>query len=266
MLRIPLPQPPQLANPPRTLTAAGLPTEPSITHPQTTPSPLRRQVPARFNLPTRELLSLDTAPQFRFTCGSIARVWSSTLLTSAVIPCNMCNGPVTHYCSIAMNHSYLVSRPSFSQWIRMKFRHFVQAQERIYDQVLRELAMGRKCSHWMWFIFPQLRGLGHSLMSEQYAIESLAHARDYLNHHLLGPRLCECTELVVHAKVPTVDDIFGYPDCLKFRSSVTLFSICAPSNSVFARALHKCFMGEPDERTLYLLNMRRTTRESAPNG
>ncbi len=135
----------------------------------------------------------------------------------------------------------------------MEFDHFVTAQASVYDQVLRELAAGRKQSHWMWFIFPQLRGLGHSAMSERYAIESLAQARRYATHDVLGPRLRECTGLVVGVTARTAKQIFGYPDWMKFRSSVTLFSLCHPSDSVFAAALRTYFAGRPDERTLRLL-------------
>ncbi len=137
----------------------------------------------------------------------------------------------------------------------MEFDHFVRAQAPVYDEVLRELAEGRKRSHWMWFIFPQLRGLGHSPTSEFYGIEDLAQARRYARHDLLGPRLCECTELAVRAQASTAEEIFGYPDWLKFRSSVTLFALCFPPDSIFTQALDKYYAGEPDERTLRLLNL-----------
>lgn len=134
-----------------------------------------------------------------------------------------------------------------------EFSHFVNAQATVYDQVLRELAAGRKSSHWMWFIFPQMRGLGYSCMSDRYAIDSLAQAQRYLAHPLLGPRLNECTALVLHAQDKTVDDIFGGVDTLKFHSSVTLFSLCDPSESAFTLAIGKYFAGIADANTLKLL-------------
>lgn len=148
----------------------------------------------------------------------------------------------------------------------MEFDHFLRAQAPVYDQVLRELAAGRKYSHWMWFIFPQLRGLGYSLMSDRYAIESLAQARRYSKHDLLGPCLCECAALAIHARARTAEDIFGYPDWMKFRSSITLFSLCFPPDSVFAQALDKYFAGVPDDRTLHLLNVECAGKRFRPNG
>ena len=138
----------------------------------------------------------------------------------------------------------------------MEFEHFARAQEPVYEQVTRELAAGCKTSHWMWFIFPQLRGLGSSATSDFYAMDSLAQAQRYLEHELLGPRLRECTTLVINVTDKTAEEIFGYPDWMKFRSSMTLFSLCSPPDSVFERALAKYFAGEPDERTLHLLNLR----------
>lgn len=134
-----------------------------------------------------------------------------------------------------------------------EFSHFVDAQAPVYDQVLRELAAGCKQSHWMWFIFPQLRGLGRSPMSERYAMDSLAQARRYLAHPLLGRRLRECTALVLNVQGGTADGIFGGVDALKFRSSVTLFSLCDIPNGVFAEAIDRFFAGSPDTNTLGLL-------------
>jgi uncharacterized protein (DUF1810 family) len=141
-----------------------------------------------------------------------------------------------------------------------EFDHFVQAQEAVYEQVLRELAAGRKQSHWMWFIFPQLRGLGQSPMSERFAIGSLEQARRYTAHELLGPRLHECTSLVLRVQDRSIEEIFGYPDWMKFRSSITLFSLASPQDSVFKQALDQYFAGIPDERTLDLLNLRTDQR------
>ena len=136
-----------------------------------------------------------------------------------------------------------------------EFEHFVQAQSAVYDQVRSELARGRKRSHWMWFIFPQVKGLGYSSMSRKYSVDSLDQAQRYLAHGVLGPRLAECTDLVLQVQGRTASEIFGYPDDLKFRSSLTLFAICSPPKSVFARALDKYFSGEPDPKTLQLLKL-----------
>jgi uncharacterized protein (DUF1810 family) len=134
-----------------------------------------------------------------------------------------------------------------------EFSHFVDAQAPVYGQVLRELAAGCKCSHWMWFIFPQLHGLGYSSMSQRYAIDSLAQAQRYLAHSLLGQRLIECTALVLHAQGRTADDMFGGVDTQKFHSCITLFSLCDHSDSPFASAIGKYFGGRADTNTLRLL-------------
>lgn len=136
-----------------------------------------------------------------------------------------------------------------------EFAHFVEAQKAVYDRVIRELAEGRKRSHWMWFVFPQLQGLGFSAMSARYAIESLEQARRYRAHELLGTRLMECTKLVLDLQGKTAQDIFGAIDTLKFRSCMTLFSLCSPAGSVFALAIDKYFAGVPDAKTLKLLNV-----------
>ena len=130
---------------------------------------------------------------------------------------------------------------------------YVQAQEPVFAQVCAELAAGRKQSHWMWFIFPQLRGLGSSAMAERYAIGSLAEARAYLAHPLLSERLRTCTELVNRIEGRTAQAIFGYPDHLKFRSSMTLFARAAGGSELFAESLAKYFAGEEDPRTRELL-------------
>jgi len=131
--------------------------------------------------------------------------------------------------------------------------HFVRAQAPVYEHVLRELAGGHKQTHWMWFIFPQLRGLGHSLTSERFALESVEHARRYLDHEPLGPRLLECTRLVLAIPNPDPKAIFGYPDWMKFRSSMTLFAQCSADSSIFSDAIARCFSGVADEKTLRLL-------------
>lgn len=129
-------------------------------------------------------------------------------------------------------------------------QRFVDAQAPVYDQVLRELQAGRKRSHWSWFIFPQLTGLGSSAMATKYAIGSLAEARAYLAHPVLGPRLEACVALVNRVEGRSAEAILGDPDDLKFRSCVTLFSQAAPDRPVFQDALDKYFSGEPDPRTL----------------
>ncbi len=130
---------------------------------------------------------------------------------------------------------------------------FISAQERIYDIVLAELRSGRKRTHWMWYIFPQIDGLGHSAMTKHYAIKSVEEARQYLNHPVLGTRLVECAESVLGLEGLSISDIFGYPDDLKLKSSMTLFASVAEPHSVFARILDKYFQGERDVRTLHLL-------------
>lgn len=130
---------------------------------------------------------------------------------------------------------------------------FVEAQEPVYEQARAELREGRKQGHWMWFIFPQLRGLGHSPTAQFFAIRSRAEAEAYLQHPVLGARLRECTTLVNAVRGRGVSEIFGFPDDLKFRSSMTLFAEVAPDDAVFRQALEKYFEGEPDERTMELL-------------
>ena len=133
-------------------------------------------------------------------------------------------------------------------------KRFVEAQDPVYARVCSELGAGEKRSHWMWFIFPQIAGLGYSATAARYAITSLEEAKAYLSHPVLGPRLMECTELVNRISERTIDDIFGYPDDLKFCSSMTLFARAAPGNDVFNRALQKYFKGEYDHRTEELLS------------
>ena len=127
---------------------------------------------------------------------------------------------------------------------------FVEAQNPVYQQVLRELRNGQKESHWMWFIFPQLRGLGHSHMATVYGIASRQEAEAYLAHPILEPRLKVCTQLVNQIEGRSIEEIFGSPDDVKFRSSMTLFARAAPHNQVFQDALQKYFAGQPDSLTL----------------
>ncbi len=132
---------------------------------------------------------------------------------------------------------------------------FLAAQATIYSAVLAELRSGRKRTHWMWFIFPQLRGLGRSAMAERYGIASRAEAAAYLAHEILGARLRECTRLVLAIENADATTIFGSPDDLKFRSSMTLFDVVAP-HDVFAAALAKFYAGSRDSATLDLLASR----------
>jgi uncharacterized protein (DUF1810 family) len=132
---------------------------------------------------------------------------------------------------------------------------FVRAQETAYTQALSEIRSGRKVTHWMWYIFPQLDGLAFSSTSKHYAIKSLAEARAYLDHPLLGPRLLECAEAVVRLEGRSATEILGSPDDLKLRSCATLFACVSPRDSVFDRLLARYYQGERDSRTLHLLGM-----------
>ncbi len=132
-------------------------------------------------------------------------------------------------------------------------QRFVEAQAAVYPAVLKELRAGRKASHWMWFIFPQLAGLGRSDTARFFAISSRAEAAAYLAHPLLGQRLLECTLIVGALEAGSAHVIFGSPDDLKFRSSMTLFAAVAPAGSPFEAALQKYFGGAPDPATLKLL-------------
>ena len=132
-------------------------------------------------------------------------------------------------------------------------QRFVAAQKPVFDQVCSELRRGRKTSHWMWFIFPQIKGLGRSPMAENYAIASLAEAQAYLQHPILGSRLKSCTQLVVDVPERSAFEIFGTPDDLKFCSSMTLFAHATPDNEIFLQALRKYFAGGFDPLTLQRL-------------
>ncbi|HEY3147638.1 MAG TPA: DUF1810 domain-containing protein [Dongiaceae bacterium] len=129
-------------------------------------------------------------------------------------------------------------------------QRFVDAQEPVYGRVCAELKNGRKQSHWMWFIFPQIAGLGHSPMAQRYAISSLKGARAYLDHPPLGPRLRECTRLVLAVEGRTAHEILGSPDDMKFRSCLTLFAYATADNQIFRDALQKYFDGEEDSLTV----------------
>ena len=130
-----------------------------------------------------------------------------------------------------------------------RFQHFLDAQAPVIARVKEELRAGEKRSHWMWFIFPQIVGLGRSAMAQRFALASLEEARAYAAHPVLGPRLVDCTELVLAVESRSIGEIFGWPDDLKFRSSMTLFAR-ATGEAVFCRALEKYFGGEEDAETL----------------
>jgi uncharacterized protein (DUF1810 family) len=129
---------------------------------------------------------------------------------------------------------------------------FVSAQHTVYSRVIAELSKGRKQSHWMWFIFPQITGLGFSAMAQRYAIGSRAEADAYLSHVILGPRLIECTRLVLAVQDSTIDDILGSPDNMKFRSCMTLFGAVS-DNAIFDEALTRYFPDGKDRATLEIL-------------
>jgi uncharacterized protein (DUF1810 family) len=136
-------------------------------------------------------------------------------------------------------------------------RRFVDAQDRVYDTVLAELRNGAKRSHWIWFVFPQLRGLGHSATAVRYCISSLDEARAYLAQPVLGSRLRECARLVARIDGRSADDIFGWPDKLKVRSSMTLFARATDENAEFRAVLDKFYDGEDDPATVELLSAAR---------
>lgn len=129
-------------------------------------------------------------------------------------------------------------------------QRFVEAQDPVFDQVLGELQAGSKRSHWMWFVFPQVQGLGHSAMARRYAVSGVAEAQAYLRHDVLGPRLRESVEALLAHPDKSALQMLGHPDDLKLRSSLTLFAAIEPAGSVFHQALEQFFDGRPDEKTL----------------
>jgi uncharacterized protein (DUF1810 family) len=141
-----------------------------------------------------------------------------------------------------------------SQSNRENLDRFSDAQRDSFETALEELRSGKKRSHWMWFIFPQVAGLGHSAMAERYAIRSREEAAAYLSHPVLGPRLIDCANALLHVEGKTVEEIMGYPDYLKLKSSMTLFAaVTADSDSLFQKVLDKYFRGERDSRTIAFL-------------
>jgi uncharacterized protein (DUF1810 family) len=137
----------------------------------------------------------------------------------------------------------------------LNLQRFVAAQQDEIDGVRAELRSGRKAGHWMWFIFPQLKGLGKSRMADEYAISGWVEAESYLAHPILGPRLLDCTELVNLIDGRSIVEIFGEVDALKFRSSMTLFEAVSARMNPFGVALNKYFGGQPDRRSLDLLSI-----------
>jgi len=137
--------------------------------------------------------------------------------------------------------------------VECDFDRFVAAQESVYDGVLEELRRGCKTSHWMWFVFPQIGGLGHSAMSERFAIDSLSEARAYLAHPVLGPRLRECAGIVLSTRERTATQIFGSIDAMKLRSCMTLFHRAAPDEPLFTQIIDRYYDGVADETTDALL-------------
>ena len=131
-----------------------------------------------------------------------------------------------------------------------ELERFVRAQRDGYERALSEIMNGQKRSHWMWYVFPQIQGLGSSAMSRRYAIKNQAEARAYLDHAMLGPRLLACAEALINLEGRSAEQIFGFPDDRKLRSCATLFAEVSPSGSVFHRLLEKYFQGERDGATL----------------
>ncbi|WP_201529793.1 DUF1810 domain-containing protein [Psychrobacter frigidicola] len=133
------------------------------------------------------------------------------------------------------------------------FDGFIQAQSTIYPRVIKELTQGKKRTHWMWFIFPQIKGLGHSAMARRFALESLTQAQEYLEHDVLGVRLLECAELLLQHSDKSALEIFGTPDNLKLHSSLTLFALVGNKGSVFEQLLQQFFVGKYDTKTMNIL-------------
>ena len=131
---------------------------------------------------------------------------------------------------------------------------FVDAHTKMYEQAIHELRMGKKRSHWMWYIFPQISGLGRSGTAKFYAIRNIIEAQDYLDHPILGARLLECTEAILDIEEPNISKVLSSPDDMKLKSSMTLFSSISPSCNIFTQVLNKYFDGDHDNNTLRLLS------------
>lgn len=133
------------------------------------------------------------------------------------------------------------------------FDDFIQAQNAIYSSVIKELSQGKKRTHWMWFIFPQIRGLGYSTMAQRFALDNKAQAQQYLQHKILGKRLLECAELLLQQPDKSALEIFGTPDNLKLHSSLTLFALATDKGSIFNQLLNQFFSGKYDSNTVTIL-------------
>lgn len=142
----------------------------------------------------------------------------------------------------------VVATPSYD------LRRFVSAQESTYDDAINELMKGKKLSHWMWFVFPQLDGLGYSPMAKHYSIKTIEEAQAYLNHNILGQRLKKCCEILLTLPVNDPLSIFGNPDNLKLKSSMTLFLNISEDKEIFCKVLNKFFDNEQDTKTLSLID------------
>lgn len=138
--------------------------------------------------------------------------------------------------------------------LRLEIERFITAQENTFDKAFAELQNGRKQSHWMWYIFPQIEGLGNSETAKFYAIKNLQEANDYLKHSVLGERLIKISNLLLLSKADNAYEIFGSPDDMKLRSSMTLFASISKTDSVFHLVLKKFFNGKADEKTLTIIN------------
>ncbi len=160
--------------------------------------------------------------------------------------------------------TFVTSTPTPSPTDPFHLIRFVVAQEHSYQRALSEIAGGRKRTHWMWYIFPQLEGLASSPTARLFAIQGVDEAKAYLAHPVLGPRLLECAEAVVAIEGRTAAEIFGYPDDLKLRSSATLFAAVLPPGSVFERLLAQYYDGGRDEKTLQLLTQQGNNPAKAP--
>jgi uncharacterized protein (DUF1810 family) len=147
---------------------------------------------------------------------------------------------------------------------QLDLRRFVEAQKNDYERALGELKSGRKRSHWIWYIFPQIDGLGFSSMSKRYAIKSIAEADAFLKHPVLGPRLVACCEAILAVERRSALEILGSPDDMKLKSCATLFACVTPPGSVFERVLERYFQGERDGKTLRLLGMTSVDVSSDP--
>lgn len=139
--------------------------------------------------------------------------------------------------------------------LKFNLNRFIEAQNGgVYESALKELKNGKKVGHWMWFVFPQIKGLGHSSTSEYYGIQNLDEAIAYLSHPVLGQRMIQCIKVLMPLSL-SARDIFGYPDYLKFRSSLTLFEQAVGGIGVFSDALEKFYLGQRDQKTLEILHM-----------